>query len=140
MQAQLADLQKEMEVAKAEKGTKPHSKTPPATHPGPSPASSAKAPPRKPVKARAARDEPEASDSGEELSHAAKLGRLRRLCEMKPSGVCKVPEAIHKKWAAKGHSREELLQVLEDLNWDGDSECPNLLVLFVFEANCSVQS
>ena len=95
MQAQLADLQKEMEVPKAEKGTKPHSqnqsKTPPATHPGPSPASSAKAPPRKPVKARAARDEPEASDSGEKLSHAAKLGRLRRLCEMKPYGVCKVP-------------------------------------------------
>ena len=138
MQAQLADLHKEMEAAKAEKGTKSHkpkqTKTPPATHPGPSPASSAKAPPRKAVPAR---DEPEASDSGEELSHAAKLARLRRLCEMKPSGTCKVPESVHKKWAAKGHSREELLQVLEDLNWDGDSECPNLLVLFVFEVSCS---
>ncbi len=133
MQAQLAALQKDMDDERAEKATKPKKpnkvKTPPATHPGPSPASAAKAPPRKDVKGR---PEPEASESEdlEGLSQAAKLQRLRRLCEMKPSGTCRVPEAIHKRWAAKGHSRQELLDALEEANFDEDNKCPNLLVLF----------
>ena len=93
----------------------------------PSPASSHKPKPKPaPVakgKARQAapeQDESEASDNDGELSTGAKLGRLRRLCERKPSGKLNVPQEVHDRWAQKGKARDERLEELEACDWDPD--------------------
>jgi hypothetical protein len=53
------------------------------------------------------------------LSLEAKMAKLRRVCEKKPSGKVKVPEEVHLKWKQnKGDDRAELLKALEDSNWD----------------------
>ena len=53
------------------------------------------------------------------LSQEAKMAKLRRVCEKKPSGKVKVPEEIHMKWKQNnGDDRAELLKALEDSNWD----------------------
>lgn len=54
----------------------------------------------------------------EELSEAAKRQRLRRLCEKKGSGKLHVPESVHQLWLKGGHTRNELLTMLEDAGWD----------------------
>ena len=54
-----------------------------------------------------------------ELSQEAKMAKLRRVCEKKPSGKVKVPEEIHQKWKQNnGADRAELLKALEESNWD----------------------
>ncbi len=60
------------------------------------------------------------SEQNEELSEGAKLGRLRRLCERKPSGKLKVPENIHNMWKRGGHDRQELLHMLEEAGFEED--------------------
>lgn len=44
--------------------------------------------------------------------------RLRRLCEKKPSGRCKVSQSIHEQWAAGGKQRDELRALLEEFEFD----------------------
>ena len=61
------------------------------------------------------------SEEEEGLSEGAKLGRLRRLCERKPSGKLRVPEAIHTMWKSGGHSRQKLLKMLEDAGYEEDT-------------------
>ena len=59
--------------------------------------------------------------SSEGLSQEAKMAKLRRVCEKKPSGKCKVPEEVHLKWKNNnGDDRKELLQLLESSDWDKD--------------------
>ena len=53
-----------------------------------------------------------------EISEAAKRQRLRRLCEKKGSGKLHVPESIHQLWLKGGHTRDELLHMLEEAGWD----------------------
>ncbi|CAK8993376.1 Uncharacterized protein SCF082_LOCUS3479 [Durusdinium trenchii] len=61
------------------------------------------------------------STESEDLSHAAKMAKLRRMCERKPSGKIKVPDDVHKRWVAnEGDDREKMLELLEDSNWDKD--------------------
>ena len=79
-----------------------------------------KKPAAKDALARGASDESGSDGNDEEISYAAKLGRLRRLCERKPSGKLKVPKEIHDRWTSKGHLREELLRELEKADWDED--------------------
>ena len=55
-----------------------------------------------------------------EPSQAAMEGRLRRLCEKKPSGKLRVPEEVHLMWSKGGHTRKELLKKLQDAGWDED--------------------
>lgn len=51
-------------------------------------------------------------------TEAAKLARLRRLCEKKPSGKCHVPEALHKRWLhGTTQEREALVEELEAAHW-----------------------
>ena len=38
--------------------------------------------------------------------------KLRRICEMKPSGKIQVPKEVHDQWKLGGHGREQLLDVL----------------------------
>ena len=54
-------------------------------------------------------------------SEGAKLQRLRRLCEKKPSGKCFVPEEVHKRWATGGKAeREAMIEEFEKANWSKD--------------------
>ncbi|CAL1165907.1 unnamed protein product [Cladocopium goreaui] len=63
-----------------------------------------------------------AAPSGEGLSQEAKMAKLRRVCEKKPSGKCKVPEDIHLKWKNNnGDDRKDLLELLETSDWDKDT-------------------
>ena len=52
------------------------------------------------------------------LSQAAKDNRLRRLCEVKPSGKINVPQEVHDRWAKGGEVRKALLRELEAADWD----------------------
>lgn len=47
--------------------------------------------------------------------------RLRRLCEVKPSGKCNVPESIHKAWKSGGKARDDLRVLLEKIDFDKES-------------------
>ena len=54
----------------------------------------------------------------------AQNARLRRLCEKKPSGKCKVSEPIHSMWKEGGTSREELLKIFDAV---GENQDPSIL-------------
>lgn len=58
-----------------------------------------------------------------ELSEAAKLARLRRLCERKPSGRIQVPQELHERWL-KANSDERLAMAneLEETGWNKDPQ------------------
>ena len=44
--------------------------------------------------------------------------RLRRFCERKPTGKLNVPQSIHEQWLQVGKPRDELRQLLEQLEFD----------------------
>lgn len=67
---------------------------------------------------RTPRTQADDSSGGEDVSEAAKNNRLRRLCEVKPSGRCHVPSPIHKRWAKGGSERMTLRDELEECGWD----------------------
>lgn len=51
----------------------------------------------------------------------ARLGRLRRLCEIKPSGRCNVPDNVHKMWKhGSKQDREAMMDELESAGWSKD--------------------
>ena len=37
---------------------------------------------------------------------------------MKPSGRCHVPPEIHEQWKRAGAQRDQLMEMLEGVNWD----------------------
>ena len=106
-------MQKEMEemkrnVAKGSRSAGIAYQTPPPKVSAPSPKPKVKISPPPELKA------PE--------TEGARLNRLRRLCEMKPSGKCNVPEQIHLR--RKNSSREEkeaMIDELEKNGWSKDS-------------------
>ena len=52
---------------------------------------------------------------------AAKMARLRRMCEVKPSGKCNVPDEVHKRWLHGNQAeREALCDELEAAHWSKD--------------------
>ena len=54
-------------------------------------------------------------------SEGAKLARLRRLCEVKPSGRCSVPQEVHERWKkADKNEREAMVEEFEKANWSKD--------------------
>lgn len=80
------------------------------------------------------RNESEEEESQEEqptLSEGAKLGRLRRLRERKPSGKLRVPDTVHDMWKQGGHSRSQLLKMLEDAEWNEDP-CTDIKLVFAY--------
>lgn len=118
-------MQEEMEkLTKATKersaSSKDNFQTPPPRIPAPSPVKdpvkekkAVKPTPKKPVV-------PPKQDGIPE-TEGARLQRLRRLCERKPSGRINVPEAIHLRWLNGGkHEREALIDELEKSGWDKD--------------------
>jgi len=70
----------------------------------------------------------------------AKDARLRRLCEKKPSGKCRVSEPIHNLWKEGGASRDELLKIFDEVNENQDPlyfevvsvvQCPKLIKIYI---------
>ena len=79
-----------------------------------------------------ARSVPAGADKdGPPESTEAKEARLRRLCEMKPSGKCHVSPEVHQQWARGGASRAKLMQQLQDCGFDKAGPNTALLILFV---------
>ena len=100
-------MQEELEKLKApSSSSKNPYETPPPKVPAPSPGPKAKVLPPPELKP------PE--------TEGARLNRLRRLCEKKPSGKCNVPEAIHLRW--KNSTRDEKEAMIEELEKSGWSE------------------
>ena len=62
------------------------------------------------------------SEEDEPSSEAAKNNRLRRLCEVKPSGRCHVPEEVHLRWKKGGAERMALPDEIENCGWDKDGK------------------
>lgn len=126
MQEQLdAALKERDDALKSGKQKQKSITTPTPKVSAPSPASSHKSDPVAKGKAAQRAPEPNEADQAEgsepeELSMGAKLGRLRRLCERKPSGKLNVPEEVHSRWAQKGKARDDLLEELEACDWDPD--------------------
>ena len=78
----------------------------------------------RPCRAQADKDTP--PDSSE-----AKEARLRRICEMKPSGKCHVTPEIHEQWSRGGASRAKLMKQLEACGFDKAGPKTALLAMLV---------
>ena len=62
------------------------------------------------------------AEPSEELTEEARLQRLRRLCEVKPSGRCHVTPEIHQRWKTGTKSeRLALVSELEKSGWSKDA-------------------
>lgn len=124
-------MQAEMEKLRQEKAPSPNAyKTPPPRVQAPSPPKSrsqntperARSPAKSAVTAASA---PNASsrvvpppEHGPPVTEAAKMQRLRRICERKASGKRLVSEELHKKWKdGSKQDREALCDELERCGW-----------------------
>ena len=87
-------------------------------------------------------DENDENNSGDEVneegsdedtcpSEGAKMGRLRRLCERKPSGRLNVPLHIHEQWKQGGHPRQQLLEMLEHAGFEKDPQLSCCHIIFI---------
>ena len=85
----------------------------------PPPRVAAPSPTEKPTK-RAKEVAPPPDNPAPPPSEGARMNRLRRLCERKPSGKLLVPESIHLKWKNGGKDREALIDELERAGWSKD--------------------
>ena len=90
--------------------------TPPPRVAAPSPAKSLAGspgkPPRPPKGVQVAEVPPPPQSEG------AKLARLRRLCEIKPSGKGAVPTEVHNRWKNGDKTeREAMVEEFEKANW-----------------------
>lgn len=94
-------------------------KTPPPRVSAPTPTrSTAPEPKRPPVPPRSLCP---SSPNKPPETEGAKLARLRRLCEVKPSGRCSVPTEVHERWLKGGKSeREAMVEEFERANWSKD--------------------
>lgn len=117
-------MMKEMQKLRSEKSQSSSSTSTPASKiPAPSPAGTPV--PRKKEKEKKEKGDPKdvqpPADHPAPQTEGAKLNRLRRLCELKPSGRCHVPKAMHEKWAKSTRAEKEaMIDELEKVNWSKD--------------------
>ena len=114
----------EMEELRAAKGAPSSSKsayhTPPPKVAAPSP-DRAPRPPSKPPKPPTGVTAASAEVVRPPETEGAKLARLRRLCELKPSGKCAVSTELHQRWKrGDKHEREAMVEEFEKAGWDKD--------------------
>lgn len=55
-------------------------------------------------------------------------GRLRRLCEQKPSGAIRVPKEIHDMWKRRGADRGKLLEIFMEV---GECKETRLCIIYI---------
>lgn len=110
----------ELRNAKQQPGSKQPKNTPPPKVKAPTPSCTPKTGGKKPSPSEVAR----AQNQVEPQTEGARMARLRRLCEKKPSGRCWVPEEVHLRWL-KGskEEREKMCEELEDAHWSKDTTC-----------------
>lgn len=104
-------------------------------------AAKAKASPKTKAKPKAKGDTPEEGNSEPEPESVekstpatieAKRARLRRLCEMKPSGKIKVPAEVHERWkTCTSAERDAMVEEFENADWNKDTS----LVVFMCPEN-----
>ncbi|CAK9116681.1 unnamed protein product [Durusdinium trenchii] len=111
MNEELAKMREAMMDRRSSSSSKTAYATPPPKLPAPSPDGKKKPPPPEVAEPASAPPPP---------TEGARLNRLRRLCERKPSGKLLVPESIHQKWKNGGKDREALLDELERADWSKD--------------------
>ena len=125
---ELEMLRKKLKSVDKKSASSPASSTstPPGRKvPAPSPATaSASGKRRRRAEEAQEAEEPEVTgkddDDGEPTTEAAKNNRLRRICEVKPSGRCHVSDDIHQRWKKGGNDRLALRDELEACGWDKD--------------------
>ena len=103
--------------------------TPPARRAAPTPSTSTSESSGKPKEPKVVKKKVPQTDDGSDgednPSEEARLHRLRRVCERKPSGRLNVPEHIHLQWLQGDRTtRLKMLDVLETASWN-----KNLMVL-----------
>ena len=75
--------------------------------------------PKRATAAKSSPKPPPTPDSEGAMSEAAKMARLRRICEKKPSGKIFVPQELHEKWRkSTREEKEAMIDVLENNGWD----------------------
>lgn len=95
--------------------------TPPPTIKAPSPSKPASHAPSPDTSSKGSTTSAEQPQQVVEPSEGARLQRLRRLCEVKPSGKCHVTPEIHQKWkTGTKEDREALADELESAGWAKD--------------------
>ena len=73
------------------------------------------------------------SDEEDNPTEEARLHRLRRVCERKPSGRLNVPEHIHVQWAQGDRTtRLKMLDVLETASWNKDLMVLQYVLMSIF--------
>lgn len=117
-----------LELQKLKENTKrtDHFKTPPPKVSAPSPTKGSPTPVSS--TAQGSKGDPKAKkaicppgDRPPPATEGAKLNRLRRLCEVKPSGKCQVPTAVHERWKnGSKEDKEAMIEELEKVNWSKD--------------------
>lgn len=123
LKAELRDLKKYL---KQPMGS---TSTPPPRHAAPSPSNTTPPKTTPPAKKGKQTDKEPKADKGaasnskrdSSPSVPAKLHRLRRLCERKPSGRLNVPEDIHLQWLNGDLSTKmKMMETLESAAWNKD--------------------
>ena len=91
-------------------------------HPRPSPRPTMLCPPGKPPRPPSQQVVSAAQAPPPPKTEGAKLARLRRICELKPSGKCAAGLEVHERWKkADKAEREAMVEELEKANWSKDS-------------------
>lgn len=107
--------------------------TPPSKVSAPSPAKVEKVPhhPPKPPKPPTGASAASADAQPPPETEGAKMARLRRLMEVKPSGKCKVDPELHQRWKnADKQERESMVDQFEKAGWDQDVCFFDVLYIF----------
>lgn len=60
----------------------------------------------------------QAKDAASQVSKAAALNQLRRICTPKSSGQLDVSQEVHEKFKNKGAGRDELLELYKECKLD----------------------
>ena len=123
MQLELAKLKKDKTSKSRSAYSTPQPKI---AAPSPSPRKSSPVHPAPPPRPPLGTSPPDAQPVPK--TEAAKFARLRRLCEMKPSGRCAVPQAVRERWK-KGdkNEREAMIEEFEKANWSKETWCSKSL-------------
>ncbi len=122
MQKQMEDMQSSLSAAKPSSSKSMFTPPPRVAAPSPAGSGSAKAPGPPPPLPPGVR-EPGALEfrPAPPETEGAKLARLRRLCERKPSGKLAVPESVHLRWKQGDKAeRECMIEEFEKANWSKD--------------------
>ncbi|CAK8995911.1 Uncharacterized protein SCF082_LOCUS4565 [Durusdinium trenchii] len=123
MQLEIEKLKVELEQAKGAPAPKAKAAAAKSKAAAAKSAPAPKSPPApKSAPAKKVSSEPESQGKPPPETEAAKMARLRRVCERKPSGKLMVPEEVHNRWRTANHDeRVAMCDELEAAGWDKET-------------------